>query len=214
MHNVKRLMVLFVLSWVGVSNAAIIHATRNDLIDTLGTKITDDYSDPAYVGFMDSATVSAVLGETDYKGTYFSNVYADEVACSGCNGTLEISFTTTSVGSTSGVFGVGLDYTNSDNLPFIAHVTFGDNSSQDYNLSSVNTWAFPNIDFFFGITSDTLIKSIHFGTSGGGATSQGYFYIDNLTIGDKGTVPEPSILALMSAGLVGLGYARRRKQPA
>jgi hypothetical protein len=190
MHNVKRLMVLFVLSWVGVSNAAIIHATRNDLIDTLGTKITDDYSDPAYVGFMDSATVSAVLGET------------------------EISFTTTSVGSTSGVFGVGLDYTNSDNLPFIAHVTFGDNSSQDYNLSSVNTWAFPNIDFFFGITSDTLIKSIHFGTSGGGATSQGYFYIDNLTIGDKGTVPEPSILALMSAGLVGLGYARRRKQPA
>lgn len=191
------------------ANATLIHATRAAFDGAIGASITDDYQSAGYTGFIGDAAMSAVLGETDYQSTGFINsMYGNEVACGGCNPSWQMSFTTTSIGTAAGVYGVAFDYANSDSLPFVALVTFGDDSTSEYALSS-GPFSFPNTPFFFGITSDILVKSIHFGLTGGGTTQGGFFYIDNLTIGSS-AVPEPTTLALVGLGLAGLGCRRRR----
>jgi hypothetical protein len=44
-----------------------------------------------------------------------------------------------------------------------------------------------------------------------GLTCQDRLFLDNVTV-SKAAVPEPSIIALFALGLVGLGFARRRRQ--
>jgi len=44
------------------------------------------------------------------------------------------------------------------------------------------------------------------------ADSAYYAYIEELIVTRDGAVPEPSIIALFAAGLIGIGVVRRRKQ--
>ena len=190
---------------------------------TLSTKITDDYSAytagdrvnfPTFDIYTDAA-MSAVLGETDYRSTGLpnNNIVTDDGTgnrfyCAGCNGSFELSFTSTSVGDATGVFGVGFDIVL--RTLFHAFVTFGDNTTLDVNLSSLSPG-------FWGITASERIRSIHLGLVNGGITSTDFFRMDNLTIGREGEVvdpapvPEPAGIALLGAGLMAAGMHRRRR---
>ncbi|MCH8824178.1 MAG: hypothetical protein IH984_11805 [Planctomycetes bacterium] len=167
---------------------------------TLGTIIIDDYEDKAYqhgdvldidvIDIHSNAQMNSIFGETDYFTTQFANwniiqgPVNDRNYCAGCNGSYEVSFTTTSVGSASGVFGVGFNIEgNSAALPYHAFITFGDNSTLDVAL--------PVGASFWGITSNLEIQSIHLGLENGGATNGGSFVMDDLTIGDSPGSPCP-----------------------
>ena len=162
----------------------------------LGTTITDDYSNPGYdlngpdeFDQFSDVGMSSVIGETDYVTTGSSNTNlilfqtTNPLYCAGCNGSFRLGFTTTSIGTANGVFGVGFEFANFPPLMeplYTAFVTFGDTSSINFDLPLI-----PNDLGFFGITSDLAINSIHFGLPDGGPTQAGDFAIDNLT------VPEP-----------------------
>ena len=82
----------------------------------------------------------------------------------------------------------------------------GDGSTADFALQQVS-FVPAGQTTFFGITSDLLISTMHLGLANGVVTQAGSFGHDNLTIA---AVPEPGTLALLAAGLLGLGFARRR----
>lgn len=184
----------------------------------LGTLITDDYSHVGYTtgdvidnptfDIHSNASMSAVLGETDYQSTGFQNwnIIGGQPAnpnyCAGCNGSYLLIFTSTSVGSATGVYGAGFDFTSNSsdpNLQYHAFVTYGDNTTQDFLI--------PAGSGFWGLTSDIDVQNIHIGLANGGTTQSGSIVMDNLTIGSA--VPAPGALALL--GLAGFVSRRRRR---
>ena len=205
--------VLAVTVCASATQAATTYADRVSFEAALGTQVTDDYDSayPAGFGVYDSAAMSAFLGETDYESTGFQDnniIQSTRTYCAGCNGSFRLSFTTTSVGTTLGVFGVGLDIdANSPFLPYDAFVTFGDGSTTTFDLNDGPR--------FFGLTSPLLVSEIHFTQASGDTTRSGSFVIDDLTIGaqaDPPVIPVPASLPLMVTALAGaVALARRRR---
>lgn len=191
------------------------YTDRTSFESALGTIVLDDFeaegylhgdiSDSTFLDHHSNLHMSAILGETDYFTTGFDNWNLivgnkgqNHTYCAGCNGSYELGFTTTSVGSASGVFGVGFDILNNNFPLYHAFVTFSDDSTLDVEL--------PDQDSFWGITSSLDIRSIHLGLANGGSTTGGNFVIDNLTIGN---VPAPGVLVML--GVAGLASRRRRR---
>ena len=145
----------------------------------INNTVTDDYSNPGYVFIQNNAAMSAVLGETDYMTTGFQNlnIVSGGVYCAGCNGSFELSFTTTTKGDATGVKGVGAKIQFHDpGLPYFAFITFADGTTNNIQL--------PPAGNFWGVSAPERIQKIHFGLSNGGTTTSGSFGIDNLMIGD------------------------------
>lgn len=190
--------------------ASVIYNDAGIFNATLDASVVDDYENSAYGFIQSDAQMTSVLSETSYSTTGFNNlnivsgVGSDHFYCAGCNGSFLLDFTSTSVSGANGVFGVGFDYLNLGSPSFNALVTYGNGSTEDIALSAGGF-------SFWGITSELEIKSIHFGLANGGATMDGYFEIDNLTIGNSRAVPEPGTLLLMGLGLIGLSVSRRKK---
>lgn len=190
------------------SASTIAYTSSSDFEAALGVMVLDDYSaagyesgdlldDPGFDVHSD-ASMSSVLGETRYRttGTTFdNNIVEGQQYCNGCNGSFELDFRATSVGTAKGVFGVGFDFSDTD---YLAFVTFGDGTTANYALTGIN---------FLGITSTRRIASVHIGLQDGGATDQGQIRLDNLRVG---AVPEPASTLLLGAGLAALGLRRRR----
>ncbi len=92
--------------------------------------------------------------------------------------------------------------------PGVMTINFADATS-----TAVNIFGNLNGDpIFFGITSDTAITSVRWaealeGNGGNEETSLDNFYISRIPVG----VIEPGSLALVGAGLLGFGAARRRR---
>jgi len=190
-----------------------IYTDRSSFEASLGASVIDDYSNPGYKYLQSNAVMSSVLGETDYASTGFLPFEINIVDqapqgefyyCAGCNGSFILSFTTTSVGTLDGVFGVGFEFINGLDL-YGAFVTFGDGSQKNIDLP-VAVPSFP-LDTFFGITSGLSIKSIAIGLPNGQATNLGTFGIDNLTIGK----PVPGPLPLLGVGAA-FGFSRKLKK--
>nr|WP_225896464.1 PEP-CTERM sorting domain-containing protein [Amazonocrinis nigriterrae] len=112
-----------------------------------------------------------------------------------------LDFTQTTVGNALGVFGAGFDIIFG--TQYFAHVTFGDDSTEDFSLAGQTFW---------GLISEKSIKGVHVGLIGGGSTINGSIVIDNLTIGGK-SVPEPaSVMGLLALGAFGATSLGKRKQ--
>ncbi|HWB79824.1 MAG TPA: hypothetical protein VG755_32895, partial [Nannocystaceae bacterium] len=91
--------------------------------------VTDDYSNPGYMFNQSDAQMGAIIGETDYHTTGFVdwNLVVGAAYCAGCNGSFELLFQTTTVGTNEGVNGVGFDVTANDMMaPYYAYITFAD----------------------------------------------------------------------------------------
>lgn len=206
------------------------YLTYNDqslFLQSTGDYIIDDYQNPCYLnqevgkpnayGTWNNTQMSSILGETQYESTFWGNntVYRQSDTdnfyyCAGCNGTFRLTFTQTTVGSSSGVFGAGFsvysnDPTSSPNH-YVAFVTFGDGSSLNLELPGGSQ---PNPVPFWGITSATMITSIHVGLPGGTPTNYGGFIMDDLIIASH-PVPEPTSLLFLGIGLMGLAGVRKR----
>ena len=195
------------------------------LVDT-SQIILDDYEAryPNGLSISDSA-MSSVLGETEYVATGHpdgnsavgkhpgvpgsSNYY-----CAGCNGSFLLDFTSTSVGDTIGVYGVGIDIReNREDFPYFAFVTFGNNATAQYVLPFSVFQVVPNDLVFWGIASAQRIKSVHFGLEDGGVTTSGSFAIDNLIIaGQVAAAPATASLPLMILGMGLIGACWRPKR--
>jgi hypothetical protein len=155
--------------------------------------------------------MSAVLGETKYRTTGWDDhnlVYRqaplDYVYCAGCNGSFELGFTGTSVGTSAGVYGVGFDFENYTG--YYAFLIFADMSTLNYRLP-VQRWP----GRFIGFTSNRRIRSLHIGLSAGRPTRDGSFVLDNLTVA-AAPVPEPATGALLALGAAGAYLGRRRRR--
>jgi PEP-CTERM motif len=220
--NVTKYIVGAAVSCVMASAAfaaPTVFTDRNSFMATVGATVTDNYSNPGYASRQSDAAMSAVLGETDYRATGFSglNLVGLGMYCAGCNGSFKLDFTSTSVGNSSGVYGMGFDIYISRG--FYAYVTYGDNTTSSLAMPySINEGS------FFGLTAANNIKSVHFGLANGGAVADGvtgYLQIDNLTIAaapaapaPAAPVPEPETYAMLLAGLATLGAVARRRQQA
>jgi hypothetical protein len=64
---------------------------------------------------------------------------------------------------------------------------------------------------FFGMTTDIAFSVAGFSDNAGGGGWLDLAYIDDIQYSES-AVPEPSIIALFALGLVGIGFARRRRQ--
>jgi hypothetical protein len=198
------------------AQAATLFGDRSTFQSNLSNIIVDDYSNPGYlagdqtnnsaISIHTNASMNNVLGETKYQTTGFDDLNimlksSNIEYCAGCNGSFLLDFTETSVGTALGVFGAGFDILSA--TQYVAHVTFGDNSTQDYSLANQQFW---------GITSDKSIKSIHVGLENGATTVEGYISIDNLTIGAT-SVPEPTtMLGIFGLGAIGTtSFLKRHK---
>jgi hypothetical protein len=195
----------------------------------LSTKIVDDFSAPGYTFLQSDAAMSAVRGETRFTSTAFSNLNLVNggAYCAGCNGSFLMNFVNSSLSSGAGVFGVGFDVNYDPGSNYVAYATFGDGSTANLGLGAGVG--------FFGLTSSSMIASIHLGLQNGGSSTGGYTVIDNLTLGrgtapvpqvqlqslsnletafgpPSTTVPEPASVALMAAGMMGLGLAQWRRR--
>jgi hypothetical protein len=209
------------LCFANLTEAATTYEDRTSFEAAIGTRITDGYDDPGYTTWSYSnADMSAVLGETTYNSTYNIVDLDKNYYCPGCGESFVLGFDNTSVGTTEGVFGVGLDYKNDDNNPFNpnsvlfnAFVTYGDGSSENFTLDYAKLSARDYL--FFALTSDLLIKSISFQGPNGETGEIGYFVMDNLTIGAApqiSAVPIPAALPLFGAGLGVMGFMGWRKK--
>ena len=222
-----RLLLLFAFSALAITPARATTTTYSDsatFMSQLGSSVTDNYSNPGYSnagaanGFVagqiyeyTDAYMDSVLGETQYVTTEFadsnlvftaSGIAGGPGYCAGCNGSFDLIFTSTTVGTSAGVYGAGFEVLY--NSLFYAFVTFGDGSTASYALPSTD-------DSFWGITSDLDIKSIDIGASDGTATADGETAITDLTIGSQSApTPELSTSVLWLTG-IGLMIVTRKR---
>lgn len=195
--------------------ASVLYTDWTSFNSALDSIVVDNYENGGYVFVQNDASMSNVLGETNYTTTGFSNndivwsnTPGNHMYCAGCNGSFLLDFTSTSVSGANGVYGVGFDYFNAGNPGYTALVTYGNGSTENFGFDTISN---PNLKFW-GITSDLEIASIHFGLVDGGTTQSGSFGLDNLTIGNNSTkVPEPAGMLLFGLGLLGLAAARKRQ---
>lgn len=212
-----------------VSSATVVYSERTLFNQSVGTYIVDGYDSETYgwnpddpygtVRLTDEELNSLspeVIYSTDLEVNWVGFAYTGQtdpgVYCSGCNLAVTMEFTNTSIGTSMGVYGVGLDIAlnrASDGYPSQvrhAFVTFSDGSMIEYSLPRVIA---TEPALFWGISSEKLISSITFDEPDG-YIARTSFIIDNLTVAAN-PVPIPSAIWLFGSGLISLiGLARRK----
>ena len=199
------------------NNSAIFSSQLGaSLLDTYS--VAQGYSNTLY----SDANMTAVVGQTAYVATRLSNYNlvgnnpsgeTDGAYCAGCNGSFRLNFTGTSYTVGGGVFGAGFDVNLNFASNTYAFVTFANNATSNFLLApQLTSEGFQ--PYFFGLTSDLGIASIHVGGLNG-AVSGNTVAIDNLRIGSAAVtaaVPEPATWAMMLIGFGAIGFAMRRRK--
>ncbi len=113
--------------------------------------------------------------------------------------------------SSTGIFNISLDYLGTCNTGkcggfFYNSLTGWVGTTTPYPdlLVDDGTWN------TYNVTVSGSSVSLLFEDRNGSGPSYGDAWFDNILVTD-GTVPEPSIIALFGLGLVGIGFARRRR---
>jgi len=207
-----------------VPHGAIAHEVFIDEVSFLqaaGQVFKDDFeSDYAFDEVVSDAEISAVKGVTQFQSTGLSNTNTVQWAASTgpdgeipihryyAYGSFEISFTSPAFNG-AGTNAVGFYYANwpdylSEPLsppwtPYFAVVKFADSTTATYSL--VTTDSFDFAFWYFGITSEIPITSIHLGLADGSPTVLGGFQMDDLSVA---VVPEPSPRLMLLLGLLGI----------
>jgi len=186
-----------------LANAGIITYTDRVSFETAlgGTQSTETFSQSS----MNFTTYD--FGDFDAKlfnqwGSYLPGLTGTELILQRWNSSSYLEFT-----FDSAVAGVGFDWRNTDG------------SGDDIELlfdGTATTFGHDQSSGFFGFINDSSFTQFSLSDSTGDGGALQSAYIDNMTYSAGGVapVPEPSALALLGAGLAGIGFARRRKQKA
>jgi len=198
--------------------------------------LAGDRSDEGAIDVFSDLAMGAVLGETQYTTTghaenniIFLRTVPDSSGsgrayCAGCNGSFRMMFASTTLSAGGGIFAVGFDVgesageilvidsdpdtgepTVTDQSPYVATITFTDSNIAVFSLPEYS---------FFGVTSTSGIASIDIGLNPPDiVTTEGVFYLDNLTIGAAAPVPLPATLWSLASAIVATGAFRWRRNP-
>src|ERR1051325_1200629 len=108
------LAILCVFTPTVAFSSTVTYSDEHSFVVATGTKITDDYSNPNYRYQQSDGYMTSVLNETRYQATTYSDVnivwkteFGNHAYCAGCNGGFNLFFDSTSIGNSSGVYGVG-----------------------------------------------------------------------------------------------------------
>ena len=195
-----------------VANADIL--TEN-FDDPLGSFYTDWLGTNSNVGSYFRASTSFTCDE-DYRGNADDGLFiADTQECdAGVGGsTIQISFDPEFASSLTALsFGV--------ETPFEIKISAYDTSDTLLGSTLFSSDGDDLFEDIFNVTSGNGIGGFLFDSSvSDGFNIEGNVKVDNFEVNTATTtepeptpVPEPGTLALLGAGLVGMGFARRRKQ--
>jgi hypothetical protein len=228
MNRLAYFLILTLICITSLANAFFIPRGAPELVefgfpewsDQLGDIYVVNFKDPKYNLDMTDAEMLELTKEVRFYSTAHPNEhhvqqdpskwwYRDHY-CS-CEGSFGIDFSQSSLSNERGVNGILLRYlTYGDHISaqYSARVTFGDGSSAHYDLR----WD-PFDSYWWYITSDLGIKSVHLGYNGE-VTSEGNFRLEQVAIGGwipVASVSETGSLGLVLTGLFGLFASRKLK---
>jgi|GEM_PF-2155247 len=210
MNSISKVALAFAVSFSMSSVASAAIVTTGTLgYDNLTNVITDSASGATYLGWdmVDELTYQQTVDQTATGGAFDGWHIASQ--------TEAYEFYRAATGD-SRVDTVGSQYLVTAIAAFVDGVPFGQNgggwtdlawflSDEDNDVGYIEMYADPS-------TVTIYDEAVQLVTSDRNSASGDRAYVGWLLVGDTIQVPEPSIIALFGLGLVGLGFARKRRQ--
>ena len=207
-NTIKRLVLVMLMYPITSFAAIITYDNEAAFLGAIGSSTTYDFEESS--GFPPSGGVIDLFDGVNFDAKTITSASStsgtQSMTGSGAGaGTFTSAIVTP--GPTTGFGFFALDLTTSSNEVIKAIVDFEFGPDQIFNVGLGGLSNFTPI--YFGVidSTDNILQVTFSGTDDSGVARA--WLIDDLTIGTS--VPEPSTLALLGLGLLGLGLKRRRQ---